>query len=149
VVPCSDDILAVGIVEGFMALGGDDDKDKEEDACTMRCSKDSEKAAVQLSSRRNRAASKSRLHVWTFAFGESDTRMLLLSSFATGAGKDDDAVVVAVPAVVVPVCGASVSTLVAVTRSINAHICTGVAMMLREFVPVLPEWLPSCACICL
>lgn len=139
---CSDDILAAGIIEAFIALGGDDD-DNEEDACTMRCSKDSEKAVVQVSSRRNRAASKSRLHVWTFAFGDSDTRMLLLSSFATGAGKDDDAVVEAAPDGAVTVCGVSVPTLAAVTRSINAHICTGVAAMLREFVPVLPEWLPS------
>jgi hypothetical protein len=92
---CSDDV-AVGIVEDSKAPGGggDDDKEEEEEACTMRCSKDSQKVAVQVSSRRNRAASKSRLHVWTFAF------MLLLSSFAIGAGKDDDAVLAAVAAVV-------------------------------------------------
>ena len=130
------------IVEDCMAPGGDDDKEEDvEDACTMRCSKDSQKLAVQVSSRRNRAASKSRLHVTTFAF------MLLLSSFAMGAGTDDDAVEVAAAAAVVvgAVSGASGATSAAVTRSIHANICTGVAMLLREFVPVL-VWLPSCAC---
>jgi hypothetical protein len=131
---CIDDILAGGIVEDCMAPGGDagidEDEEEEEDARTMRCSKDSRKAAVQVSSRRKRAASKSRLHVSTFAIGDSDTRILLLSSFATGAGEDDDAV-----------CNVAVPTLVAVTPSIHAHICTGVAMMLLRafvFVPGLP-----------
>jgi hypothetical protein len=75
---CSDDIWAVGIVEDCMAPDGDagiddDEDEEEEDAWTMRFNKDSQKAAVHVSSRRNRAASKTRLHVSTFASGDSDT----------------------------------------------------------------------------
>jgi hypothetical protein len=69
-----------------------------DDACNMRSSKDSQKRAVLVPSRRNKAASKMRFHVFTG---------------------------VVVGAVPVAVCGAAI---LAVTRSIHAHICTGVAI---------------------
>jgi hypothetical protein len=128
--------VVVGIVE-------DCSEDEDEDACnTMRCSKDSQKAVVLVASRRNNVASRSRLHVWTFG-----GKRMLSSGTATGAANDEevDAEVAAVAAAAVDavaaigdvvMCEVPVST--AVTRSIQAHISTGVSMRMRMFD--LPSW---------
>jgi hypothetical protein len=111
---CSaDDAVVAGMVEDCSSK--DEDEDEEEDACnTMRCSKDSQKVVVLVSSRRKSAASKSRLHVWTFG---GKRQMLSSSGTSPGADNEDDELDAAM-ADAAAIVGVVVVCKVPVTRSI-------------------------------